>query len=229
MKRRYSEVFLAALILELSQAIYSQLEATQTVSDLKTATLEGYAQAHFLGTLWAGLGLLGVGLPRTKAEFASALQTQANNSGVRLPKISSKSVLERLAAQARIAEQRLAIARDNNAEKRAAGYAARWGVQQGIDDMAAGSTATNADGQEVELLKTWVRLASRAEHRGWHDALEGVTIRYSQLFVIRNPNGTFRVHRPYDSSLPIIEKIGCGHGIRVEPPRDSSVVLWNGK
>jgi hypothetical protein len=238
MKRRYNEVFLAALILELSQVIYNQLETAQTEADLKKAILEGYARAHLMGALWAGLGLLGVKLPKTKVEFAKRLQTQAEDSGVRLPKISSKPVLRRLAAQVAIAEQRLNEARanrtqsleiqDTNAEKRAAGYAARWGVQQGIDDMAAGSTATNANGQEVELLKTWVRLASRAEHRSWHDSLEGVTIRYSQLFVIKSPNGVFRVMRPYDSSLPINEKIGCGHGIRVEPPRGSDVQLWDG-
>jgi hypothetical protein len=228
MKRRYNEVFLAALILELSQVIYTQLEAAQTEADLKKATLEGYARAHLMGALWAGLGLLDVGLPRTKADFESALQTRAEESGVRLPKISSKPVLDRLETQVAIASQRLTETRDTNAQKRAAGYAARWGVQQGIDDMAAGSTATNADGQEVELLKTWVRLASRAEHRTWHDALEGVTIRYSQLFVIKSPNGTFRIMRPYDSSLPISEKIGCGHGIRVEPPRGADVQMWSG-
>jgi hypothetical protein len=234
MKRRYNEVFLAALILGLSRSIYSNLENAQ--SNAEQAILEGYARAHLLGALWAGLGLLGVKLPKTKAEFERVLLSRAEEAGVRLPRVTSEAVLERLAIQARVAVQRLTVARANrtlenqefNAEKRAAGYAVRWGIQQGINDMASGSTATNANGQQVELLKTWVRLASRAEHRTWHDALEGTTIRYSQLFTIRSPNGTFRVHRPYDSSLPISETLNCGHGIRVEPPRDSSVQLWDG-
>ncbi len=239
MKRKYSEIFLAALLFELSAVIYATLAAAQTDDELEAATLEGYAQAHLLGALWASLGLLAVQLPRTKKNFGQVLETVAAESGVNLPKITSKPVFQTIASQARIATERLKEARaarttsalpiNTSAEMRAAGYAARWGVQQGIDDMAAGSSAVDTDGQELELLKTWVRLATRVEKRSWHDALNGVTIPYSQKFRVDSPRGVFFVSRPYDSKLPLSERIGCGHGIRVEPPRDAAgVALWDG-
>jgi hypothetical protein len=239
MKRRYSDVFLAALLLELSAAFYTALLAAKTDEELEAATLEGYAQAHLYGALWAALGLLAVQLPRSKKNFGQVLETVAAQNGVRLPRITSKPVLKTIKTQAQTAIERLREARaartnsvlltNTSAEARAAGYAARWGVQQGIDDMAAGSSAVDVDGQELELLKTWVRLAARVEKRSWHDALNGVTIPYSQSFRLLSPRGVFLVSRPYDSKLPLGERIGCGHGVRIEPPRDAAdVILWDG-
>ncbi len=239
MKRRYSEIFLAALLFELSAVIYATLAAAQTDDELEAATLEGYAQAHLYGALWAALGLLAVQLPRTKKNFGQVLEAVAAESGVNIPKITSKPVLQTIATQARITTERLKEARvvrttsalptNTSAEMRAAGYAARWGVQQGIDDMATGSSAVDVDGQELELLKTWVRLAARTEKRSWHDALNGVTIPYSQKFRVDSPRGVFFVSRPYDSKLPLSERIGCGHGVRIStPPEAASLILWTG-
>jgi hypothetical protein len=107
-------------------------------------------------------------------------------------------------------------------------YGTRWAVQQAQADVGQYSSATNALGEPEELLKTWIRLSARAEHRSWHDALEGKTIPYSQKFKLESPNGMFLVDRPYDPILPLSETMRCGHGLRVDPPDGSGVMLWDG-
>jgi hypothetical protein len=240
MRRKASEIFLAALVFELSLSTYNALLAAESDSELEQAVYEAYALAHFLGAVWCGLVLTGAKFPsQTKKQgvtvFQTAIKQLAQDSGVKIPKVTFEKVIRQVEAQAETAKSKIIEARvarasqlDRTAETRAVGYAARWGVQQGIADMAENSSAFGDDGQEVELLKTWVRLATRVERRTWHDALIGKTILYSQKFKISSPRGTFFVGRPYDSSLPLSEKIGCGHGIRVEPPRGASIQLWDG-
>jgi hypothetical protein len=230
MRRRATELFLSALILELTNRAFNAISSAKTQSELTRATLETHLRAHLSGALWAGLGLLGIKPPRTTLEFETALQTVARASGIPELRITNKAVLSNLKGQATIATERISSAGLGNtaAIARGAGFATRWGVQQGIADMAQNSSALNVDGETLELLKTWVRLAARHEHRPQHDALEGLTIPYSQKFKIDGPNGTFLVDGPYDSSLPLSEKFACGHGLRIEPPRDAIVKTWNG-
>jgi hypothetical protein len=230
MRPRATELFLSALILELTNRAFNVISSAKTQSELTRATLETHLRAHLSGALWTGLGLLGIKPPRTALEFETVLHRVARASGLPELRITNKAVLSNLAAQSTIATDRLASAGLGNtaAIARGAGFATRWGVQQGIADMAQNSSAVNVDGETLELLKTWVRLAARHEHRSWHDALEGQTIPYSQKFRVVGPNGTFLVDRPYDSSLPLSEKFACGHGIRVNPPRDAIVKTWNG-
>ncbi|NJK44807.1 MAG: hypothetical protein HC933_11445 [Pleurocapsa sp. SU_196_0] len=190
------------------------------------------AAAHLSGALWAALTILRQPLPQRTVNLETAIQVAAMNAGLNVS-ITAGNVLGNLERQALLSAQRLfsyreGIGSTSAAEIRAAGYAARCGVQQGIADMAERSSSVNGDGTELEMLKTWVRIAARAEHRSWHDALEGETIPYSQLFTIIGPNGRFQVARPYDPSLPLSETLACGHGIRVEPPRDTGVRLWDG-
>jgi hypothetical protein len=230
MRRKTSEIFLSALILELTNRAFNALSSATSETQLTRATLETHLRAHLSGALWAGLGLLGIKPPRTTLEFETVLHRVARASGIPELRITNKAVLSNLKGQATIATERISSAGLGNtvAIARGAGFATRWGVQQGIADMAQHSSAVDTGGGDLELLKTWVRLAARHEHRGWHDALEGLTIPYSQKFKIDGPNGTFLVDRPYDPSLPLSEKFACGHGLRIEPPRDAIVKTWNG-
>jgi hypothetical protein len=227
---------LAALQLELTLNAAAALEAAQALPDpgtVSAATLEtAYLDAQRLGAIWTALGLAGVPAPQPSSRPSISLEALALEVGLNIA-ISDLSARAPVQRQAQIAASRLASYRAQGlltraAIARAANYAARWGTLQGVQDMADRSQALDADGKPLELLKTWVRLAARAERRNWHDALVGVTIPYSQSFEIIGPNGRYRVHRPYDPSLPLVETMRCGHGIRVEPPRDAGVRLWDG-
>jgi hypothetical protein len=205
--------------------------AEEAVSD---GVLGMHDRSYNLAALWSVFVLTGTPLPQQPRNHALALEAKALDLGVifNLTHASARVVLER---QARIATRRLIEYRTvaggvppAPALARASSYAVRWSSEQAVSDMGANSSATDTNGNRVELLKTWVRLASRFERRSWHDALNGMTIPYSQAFQIVGPNGVYLVHRPYDPSLPLSETIRCGHGIRVEPPRSSSVTAWSG-
>lgn len=217
------ERLLTALILEQTQRLFRALRRSLGLGDLEGAKgdlREGYFRAHATGAKWTVLDLLGArkGL-RARLED---LERRIGELGIRV-EFDDPKVIGRVEGQAQLAGSLLEQAvqagppRAVGADARAAAYAVRWGVQQGIADVAEQARA-EAGGREVELLKVWVRLASRLEHRAWHDALEGTAIPLSQKFELRGPNGVFLVDRPYDPALPLSEKVHCGHGIRVLLP-----------
>lgn len=228
------ERLLTALILEQTQRLFRALRRSLGLGDLEGAKgelREGYFRAHATGAKWTVLDLLGArrGL-RARLED---LEKRIGELGIRV-EFDDPEVIGRVEAQARAAgsllEQavRAGLPRAVGADARAAAYAVRWGVQQGIADVAEQARAETG-GEEVELLKVWVRLAARVEHRAWHDALEGTAIPLSQKFELRGPKGVFLVDRPYDPALPLSEKVHCGHGIRVILPEEAqSIRLFSG-
>jgi hypothetical protein len=219
--------FLTRLITELTGGFQKQLLGLKAAveDDLRQAFLEMYSRAHRGGGLWQLLNLL-VTLEAALENVFAANDLELN--------ISDSLVLERIAKQASVATDRMLESRVAGglqlagAEARAAQYAARWGTQAGIRDAAEGSVV-EVQGVAAEMLKEWVRLAARGEHRSHHDALIGVVIAYSEKFELQTPKkGTYRIHAPYDNDLPLSETINCGHGIRVEPPANSIITPWNG-
>lgn len=236
MMKRLDKLLSAALI-QQTQTLFDNIKKVllTDIKDLPDLMRNGYTRAHKTGAITGLLGMTEtipsesvVKAVQNKVITATqALEQTAKDKGLELT-ITKPSVIERVETQAQAASDiLLRDAEKPGAPARAAGYAVRWGVQEGVKDAAENSLITNGD-EAVELLKTWIRLAARAENRQHHDALIGVTIPYSQKFVLRSPNGTFLIDRPYDPSLPLREKISCGHGIRVSPPKGGKVQPWTG-
>lgn len=215
---------LAALIVRYTQRVYNAIRQWVGLGDLEQAqqSLEqGYRTAHVSGVRWSLLDLLGF---RERVEATpEALERLAKTRGLEV-EITQPQVLERLGNQISVAKSRmLEHLSVPGTEARAAGYAVRWGVQQGIADVAEHSSVALPDGSAGEILKQWLRLAARAERRVWHDALNGVTIPYSQKFRLSSPRGIYLIDRPYDPALPVGEKIGCGHGTRLLLPEEAEL------
>jgi hypothetical protein len=231
------EKLLSGALIQQTQTLYNNLRQilTTDLKDLPELMRKGYQRSHRTGALFGLLGMTGttpseadmLAVRNRQKTATNTLETLAKDAGLRL-EITNKAVQGAVENQANVAAKIL----QENIEKpgavaRAAGYAVRWGVNRGVADAAEHSVAT-IDDELTELLKMWIRLASRNEHREHHDALIGVTIPYSQKFVLRSPNGVYLIDRPYDSKLPLLERIGCGHGIRVSPPKGATVQPWTG-
>jgi hypothetical protein len=230
---------LTATLIEQSQALFNRIKEVLTtdIRDLPDLMRHGHRKAHRSGALYGLLGLKNTTPDETTMKAVQtrvvsatdALEGVARNVGLELT-ITKASVIEKIDGQAQIASEILQkhfLEGKAGTEARAAGYAVRWSVQEGVKDAAENSVATQGD-EIAELQKTWVRLATRAEHREHHDKLEGLTIPYSHKFRLVGPNGTFLVDRPYDPKLPLNEKIGCGHGLRVSAPKNATVTPWRG-
>lgn len=222
--------WLARYIPALHARLYGLIRQDR-VDEAGQALEEAYPRAHRVGALWTLLDLAGK-RPRIEAS-SEALEDVALSVGVEL-EITNPAVMARIRSQASAARsslgQRLLMAPRAGGESavaaRAAAFAARWGVQQGVADAAENSGVLGGEG--VELLKEWLRLAARAERREHHDALNGVVIPYSQPFELRSPRGRYLIDRPYDPKLPLSEKVGCGHGIRVLLPPEGNLDPWDG-
>lgn len=222
--------WLARYIPALHARLYGLIRQDR-VDEAGQALEEAYPHAHRVGALWTLLDLAGK-RPRIEAS-SEALEDVALSVGVEL-EITNPTVMARIRSQASAARsslgQRLLMAPRAGGESavaaRAAAFAARWGVQQGVADAAENSGVLGGEG--VELLKEWLRLAARAERREHHDALNGVVIPYSQPFELRSPRGRYLIDRPYDPKLPLSEKVGCGHGIRVLLPPEGNLDPWDG-
>jgi hypothetical protein len=232
---RNSDLLLESLHEQLTRRMFTRLaRAGGDLGAAETAIRNGYTDAHSSGATWAALTLLGARFPRSTRDPKGRLEALGVNYGFQFNH-SNDGTQANLEAQigasvTRYTEAMLGAGlRRAGLEARTANYATRWGVQQGIADMASGSRAVGVEGEALELQKTWLRIASRSEKRSWHDALNGVTVPYSALFTVRSPGGTYRVFRPYDAALPLSERIRCGHGIRVDPPPTAArVEVWNG-
>ena len=211
----------------LSGSVESQ-QYVQAQQQLSSA----YSEAHQVGAIWTAMDLT-QNRPTLEPETAPILEAAAELGLV--ISVTNPRVLSVLDDQQRIANSRMvgalfdARVTPEVVLSRAAVYATRWGLQQGIADAAEGSRVFDLEGQETELLKKWYRVAARKENRAWHDALNGKIIPYSQDFVLNSPSGRYQIFRPYDPKLPISEKIACGHGIMIIlPEQASSVEPWNG-
>jgi hypothetical protein len=235
--RGAAQVFLAALIVQQVASLMERLNASST-GDLKGNLRDGYTTAYTAGALWSLLNLVGASAPHPSQlpagiNLTKRLEILSGRAGLEfaLTRTEPRDALERQTkiATGRLEEYRqLTQGQPSAAESRAGVYAVRWGVQQGAGDVGRYSSAVGPDGEPVELLKTWLRLSRRVEHRGWHDALEGKIIPYSEKFKLVGPNGTFLVDRPYDPILPLSETIRCGHGIRADTPDGATVTPWDG-
>lgn len=238
-----NQSFLIRLILELTAWLQGRLHKAQGApkKDLLEILTDGYTRAHKGGVLHTLLGFMKVKPPKippkpsqaTPSTVYEALEQVFSEHKLEF-ELSNPFILEKLAIQAEIATDRLlenqitGAIRAAGAETRAAQFAVRWGVQHGTRD-AAENTGFTVDDDPVELLKKWVRLAQRYEHRSHHDALEGTIIPYSQKFKLVTPKKrVFLIHAPYDDLLPLSETFNCGHGIVVTPPENAIVTPWTG-
>ena len=92
------------------------------------------------------------------------------------------------------------------------GVSARLGVWHGQDDAA-----TDAALEAGTPWKRWVRVFPRKAHRGWHDALEGMTLPEDELFVLPGgPNSGSAVYGPrdWDRLSQAGEWSNCGHALQ---------------
>lgn len=229
------ETFLKFLVLQQTQDFFdSVLEA----DDPEQAIEDAYLDAHWSGSVAQLVFLLGIALrpkeQRTSGVIAYLAREflQEVNVGIGLDfTLTNPRVLEPLKAQARTAAGILRANISNGddpvvATARAAHFGARWGIAQGQIDAVENSTIEPDEGSQ--LVKTWVRLAPRREHRSHHDALEGLTIPYNDNFQLNSPSGSYNIFRPYDPALPLSETFNCGHGIRVWVRGNATVQAWTG-
>lgn len=231
---RFWDQWLRAWLIRYGGGLFGRLKAFVQARALEEAQQEleaGYRAAHRTGALWALLDL--IGKRERIAPTEKALEELAQKNGLNL-NVTDAAVLGRLEAQIKSAQERFPAAlngddgNDTAVAARVAGFAVRWGAQQGVADAAEGSSAFTAEGIETDLLKRWIRLAARHEKRVWHDKLDGVTIGYNEKFRLETPRGVFLIDRPYDPKLPLSEKVGCGHAIQLVPPPGGSVLPWDG-
>lgn len=230
---RFWDRWLGSWITGAVKALTKRLYELAVANEISKATNEleqGHVVAYRVGALWSALDLL----KNNKRLIVSteALEQRAKESGLAFD-LHHPEAQKRLEAQQAVAgkrfEQGLIIQPAEIIAPRAANYATRWSLQQGIADIAEYSEFLR-DGEPQEVIKEWLRIASRRQHRAWHDALNGQRIKYSELFTLVTPRGTFRIDRPYSSNLPIGEKIHCGHGIRlIIPGQVDTFVPWNGQ
>jgi hypothetical protein len=95
---------------------------------------------------------------------------------------------------------------------------ATWGMQAGESTVWRG---VDRGGEHVARVadattKTWVRAWDRADHRDWHDRLNGVTIGVDELFILPGgPHAGLAVYGPRDFSIvnSPAEWLGCGHAL----------------
>lgn len=231
---RFWDQWLRAWLIRYGGGLFGRLKAfvqAQAVAEAQQELEAGYRQAHRTGALWALLDLVGKRerIPPTE----QALEGLAGKHGLYLS-VTDSAVLGRLQAQINAARERFPAAltggdpNDTAVAARVAGFAVRWGAQQGVADAAEGSSALDAQGIETDLLKRWIHLAARHEKRVWHDKLDGVTIGYNEKFRLETPRGVYLIDRPYDPKLPLSEKVGCGHAIQLVPLPGGSVLPWDG-
>jgi hypothetical protein len=239
-----SEFYLEMAVVELATQLQNDLTALEQ-SDATLNTLElAHQKAFEVGAGITLLSLLGHrftaphATPRALApsnprSFTTSATTALEARGITFA-LENPQIIHALEKQALAANTALQTARVSGrfaigAETRGAGYAARWATQHGANHAATKSKITTPAGTVGQPFKTWVRTFPRQEHRGWHDALEGIRIPVDQRFQLRSPKyGLLEVLFPYDGTAPWGEFIHCGHSVRYSSPENSKIIAWDG-
>lgn len=237
------ERYLEFAAVEIATSAQNRLLVSPDEISAGAVLLGAYTQAFEIGAIITGLALLRhqdalraphlEPRPRTPGDpssFTFSARAALNGLGLTFT-LRPGAALTRLEQQAAVATTALTRARAEGglravgAETRAGAFAARWGAQHGAAGQAA--QATVQGGKRLE--KTWVRVFPRAEHRAWHDDLNGVTIPVEDRFTLTTPrHGTLKVLFPYDGDAPWSEWIYCGHSVRYNAPSGAEVSLWDG-
>lgn len=224
------DLFLGQLLAEHTQRLFEKLIASKAYTEILDLA---YAQAHRSSVLYNLLRLSGKQPKQFRNRtLTDSLERQALDEDLAIS-ITNQYVQYKTQRQADAAARILTAHKEAGgpmaagAEARAASYAGRWSINQGVADVAERSKVF-VGGQPGQVYKTWVRLKARAEKRAHHTALEGLTIPYSEYFRLETPKGTFMVLRPYDDTLPSSETFNCGHAIQLSLPKNAEVDLWDG-